>query len=384
MDRQKNDYHAAEIIRRLKGKDITVDGCCTFSKDNALIASIICKILGFNGSGVKGTQASKVATQKTLFLQNQHVENYPSFSSYASKSIRIRSVDDISYAIDQVRLPGILQFEYGSGQVGVHRCNSTEECIKVFRSFRSFDENSTENDLTYENKMILMPYLDGTKHDIDVVMYKQRLVMAIVRDNGPAMSNSFIETSSCWPSFLSVEEQRQLIAAAYLCCVGVGLENGVFNVKMKKTSTGPKLIDLNARMDDYYIRNWLLDYCGIDLAFYVCMIACGMRPIPPPSIDPECQVMGIMCFPSLHADIFNEKNKGTLKRYEDNGDINCVIIEPPQHLDISEDIELPLCNVAVTGSSLEEAKEKLLCICKTLDITKQEYDVEHFLSMFKF
>ncbi|XP_062568423.1 carnosine synthase 1-like [Saccostrea cucullata] len=390
MDRQNNDSHAAEIIRRLKREGITVDGCCAYLEDNTLLASIICEILGLNGSGVKGTQASKVksATQKTLFLQKQHAANYPRFSSYASKSIRIRSVDDISSAVDQVSLPCVLKFEYGCCQVGVQRCNSKEQCIEAFGSFKSFLENARENDyptigLTYENEMMLMPYLDGTEHDIDVVMYKQQLVMAIVRDNGLTRPDSFLETSNCWPSFLSLEKQRQLIAAAYLCCIGVGLESGVFNVEMKMTSTGPKLIELNARMAGYIIRSWLSDYCGIELALYVSMIACGMRPIPPPSIDPEFQLMGIMCFPSLHAELLNEQNKRTLKRYADNGDINCVIIRPSQHFDPSKGIEFPLCNISVTGSSLEEAKDKLLSVCKTLKITKEEYDVEHFLSIFK-
>jgi phosphoribosylamine-glycine ligase len=40
---------------------------------------------------------------------------------------------------------------------------------------------------------------------------------------------------------------------------------GVFNVEMKMTKTGPNLIEINARMGGFYLRNWILTCYGIAL-----------------------------------------------------------------------------------------------------------------------
>lgn len=65
------------------------------------------------------------------------------------------------------------------------------------------------------------------------------------------------------PSCLPNNKIEQLITAAYQCCTEIGLVSGVFNVEMKMTPTGPKLIEINARMGGYYLRDWIKDlWCG--------------------------------------------------------------------------------------------------------------------------
>jgi carnosine synthase len=42
------------------------------------------------------------------------------------------------------------------------------------------------------------------------------------------------------------------VTAAHQCCTEIGLVDGVFNVEMKMTKTGPNLIEINARMGGFY------------------------------------------------------------------------------------------------------------------------------------
>jgi carnosine synthase len=48
---------------------------------------------------------------------------------------------------------------------------------------------------------------------------------------------------------------------------------------MKMTKTGPKLIEINARMGGFYLRDWILTCYGIDLLLYSFMCCLGIRPI---------------------------------------------------------------------------------------------------------
>ncbi|XP_052214299.1 carnosine synthase 1-like [Dreissena polymorpha] len=93
-----------------------------------------------------------------------------------------------------------------------------------------------------------MEFYGGTEHDVDVVIYGNKLVGAFISDNGPTNFPSFRETAATMPSLLPPDRQAQLIVAAFKCCVDIGLSDGVFNVEMKMTARGPKLIEINGRM----------------------------------------------------------------------------------------------------------------------------------------
>lgn len=56
------------------------------------------------------------------------------------------------------------------------------------------------------------------------------------------------------------------------------LSQGVFNVEVKLTSTGPKVIDINARMGGFYIRDWCQRIFAIDLVALAYLTAIGIRP----------------------------------------------------------------------------------------------------------
>jgi carnosine synthase len=184
------------------------------------------------------------------------------------------------------------------------------------------------------------------------------------------------------PSCLPPDKLGQLITAAYQCCIGVGLINGVFNVEMKMTSTGPKLIEINAQMGGYYNRHWILKCYGIDLVRHTFMIASGIKPVPP-KVKPSCHIMGVMCVPSVHAEVFRgEDFRNEVESFKSQSDVIYTLIKDDLSY-ASADAEMPICNIAVCGESRSLAKEKLLKLCNNLKVTSTNYDVEHYLSDFK-
>ncbi|KAH3797714.1 hypothetical protein DPMN_151301 [Dreissena polymorpha] len=76
----------------------------------------------------------------------------------------------------------------------------------------------------------------------------------------------------------------------------LGLSNGVFNVQMKMTHTGPKLIDINARTGSLYIRDWVKRLYYIDLMKCAQMVSRHTSGSSPPSGN----IMGMMLIPSRH------------------------------------------------------------------------------------
>lgn len=386
-DHTLDDQHADNIIQILKDQDINIDGCCTFWEDCGPLAAIISEKLDLYGAGVKGAKAAKKKskTHQVLSLRTGDIPHFPRTYLYTEKSIHVEDETDLPGAVEQIGLPCMLKLEYGSSAVGVKLCHDLAECTKIFNGLR--DHLTCEADhpgigLGYGNSMVVMKVIKGTEHDVDLVIFERKLLAAYVSDNGPTRPGSFTETAACMPSCLRQDKLGQLITAAYQCCTEIGLENGVFNVEMKMTPTGPKLIEINARMGGFYNRHWILKCYGVDMVRYAFMIACGIKPIPPKN-PPSCQIMGVMCVPSMHASAYNsQKFIDAVKELQRADDAIYTLIEDDLSYATAK-TEEPICNVAICADNMAAAKSKLLSLCERMGITTEEYDVPHYVSQFR-
>merc|ERR1740117_2652851 len=110
------------------------------------------------------------------------------------------------------------------------------------------DANGVDAANMMDMTMLLEQYLDGPEVDVDVVMSNGKWRYAAVADNGPTLEPYFNETWAVCPSLLPKDQQAALKDLAVKSCDALGLTSGVFHVECKMTSTGPHLIEVNARM----------------------------------------------------------------------------------------------------------------------------------------
>jgi len=148
------------------------------------------------------------------------------------------------------------------------------------------DESSTNGvDATsmIDMTMLLEQYLDGPEVDIDVVMSNGKWCYAAVSDNGPTLEPYFNETWAVCPSLLPKEQQAALKDLAIKSIEAIGFTSGVFHVECKMTSTGPQLIEVNARMGGGPVRECNLRTWGVDLVEETIFLALGIpaRPMVP-------------------------------------------------------------------------------------------------------
>merc|ERR1712137_1000490 len=113
--------------------------------------------------------------------------------------------------------------------------------------------------------MLLEQYLDGCEVDVDVVMSDGEWAYAAVTDNGPTLEPYFNETWAVCPSLQPKEKQAAVKDLAIKSLEALGFDSGVFHVECKYTSTGPQLIEVNARMGGGQVRECNLRTWGVDL-----------------------------------------------------------------------------------------------------------------------
>jgi len=131
--------------------------------------------------------------------------------------------------------------------------------------------------------MLLEQYLDGPEVDVDVVMCNGKWRYAAVTDNGPTLEPYFNETWGVCPSILPKEQQAVLKDLSVKSVEALGFTSGVFHVECKMTSTGPQLIEVNARMGGGPVRDCNLRVWGVDLVEETLFLALGIpaRPMVP-------------------------------------------------------------------------------------------------------
>merc|ERR1711870_159078 len=94
--------------------------------------------------------------------------------------------------------------------------------------------------------------------------------------NGPTLEPYFNETWAVCPSLVEREKQVELKELAVNSVKALGFESGVFHVECKYTSTGPQLIEVNARMGGGQVRECNLRTWGVDLVEETLFAALGI------------------------------------------------------------------------------------------------------------
>mmetsp|Transcript_20229 Transcript_20229/g.47209 ORF Transcript_20229/g.47209 Transcript_20229/m.47209 type:complete len:639 (+) Transcript_20229:86-2002(+) len=213
------------------------------------------------------------------------------------RNMLIASPDQVAAAGQHVGFPAVLKPICGAASLGVKKVTSRQELQACYDEVQAelkslvvssgalikADPATTGGlkpgegvDLT----VLLEQYLDGSEVDVDVVMSEGEWRYACVTDNGPTLEPYFNETWAVCPSLLPKDKQVALKELAVNSVKALGFAMGVFHVECKYTSTGPQLIEVNARMGGGQIHECNLRTWGVDLVEETMMLALGIPSRP--------------------------------------------------------------------------------------------------------
>ncbi|XP_074023927.1 carnosine synthase 1 [Numenius arquata] len=382
-EHRRDEEHAERVTELVRSRGLQPHACLSYWDDCVVLAALVCQRLGLRGSS---PAAVRVAKQKSR--THQHLQRCrrgrPPPAAFAVPCRRLRSHGDVDRAAGAVPFPAVAKLEFGAGGVGVRLVESTGQChahaARLWRDLRD-DADHPGIGLGWGNAMLLMEYVPGTEHDVDLVVFQGRLLGAWVSDNGPTRLPAFLETAACLPSCLPADRQAQLVRAALQCCLACGLRDGVFNVELKLGPAGPRLLEINPRMGGFYLRDWIREVYGPDLLLAAVLVALGLPPVLPARPVPRIHLAGVMCLGSEHGAAAGGGGLETLRGLQERGlvRLNRLFEEPGG----AGEYEEPCLSVGCAGATRAEACLRLLGLCQALGIDSPRYPVEHFLSHFK-
>jgi carnosine synthase len=295
MSQSSEDVYrqASRRIRQLGEDGLTgsADAVTTFVELSVPLAARLCESFGLPGFRPSSVDAARDKHKTRAALKQAGLPT--------PRNFLVKQREELQEAGQVVGFPAVLKPVSGAASLGVKKVTSMQELAtcyeEVVRELSSLVVSSgalvkreagvvgVDASNVVDLTVLLEQYLDGVEVDVDIVLSEGGWQYAAVSDNGPTIEPYFNETWGLCPSRLLQEQQRSLKDLAVKSLEALGFTSGVFHVECKYTSTGPHLIEVNARMGGGPVRECNRLVWGVDLVEEAIFLALGIpsRPVAP-------------------------------------------------------------------------------------------------------
>lgn len=355
---------ALRLIRQLgeDGKTGAVDGIATFVELSVPLVARLCEALGLPGHRPAAVDSARNKHMTRAALRAAGLP-FP-------RNALIRSAAEVDRAAEEVGFPAVLKPVSGAASLGVKKVNNLNELrlyyVEVVAELKTLvisggalikgtGTGGVEADKMIDLTVLLEQFLDGVEVDVDVVMSDGEWRYAAVADNGPTLEPYFNETWAVCPSLLPKDQQVGLKDLAVSCVKSLGFTSGVFHVECKWTSTGPQLIEVNARMGGGQIHECNLRTWGVDLVEETLFAALGIPSRPKVPAKPFAAVAYCYVNAVKSGKVVDVRGLEALRKLTD-----VIWAKPLVRLGaevVGPEAGMPtwLCDLLVTGPSAKEA-----------------------------
>jgi len=122
-----------------------------------------------------------------LLSRSCDIPHRPCTYLYATKSYRIGSKKDIADAAVRMKYPAVMKLECGSSNsfLGVRLVNDAPSAYVMYDQIQTdLATEKLDRRITVDSNTVIMEYMAGTEHDVDVIIYKRQLIGAFVSQLG--------------------------------------------------------------------------------------------------------------------------------------------------------------------------------------------------------
>jgi biotin carboxylase len=181
----------------------------------------------------------------------------------------VSSLPELVTVIDKITYPCIMKPTDNAGSRGVVLCHSREDL---------------ENEYEYSHResrggeIIIEEYLQGAEFSVEVMVIEGEPHVLQITDKLTTGAPHFVEMGHSQPTNQNEENREKIRDLACRACKAVGISNGPAHVEMILTKSGPKMVELGARMGGDCITTHLVPLSsGIDMVGCTIRLACGEK-----------------------------------------------------------------------------------------------------------
>jgi biotin carboxylase len=179
-------------------------------------------------------------------------------------------------AAEEIGFPCVVKPPSEAGGSGVGRCNTAAEVAKHYDAIGA----ATVDRRGYARAagVLVEEYLVGYEVSVELVYVDGEHHVLGLTDAHFAPPPPFVEVGQTFPSLLPESVQTECGEVAVAALRAIGHEFGPAHVEVKVTSSGPRLMEVNARMAGAQVTRLMYEAIGFDFPKEVVRLAAGSRP----------------------------------------------------------------------------------------------------------
>jgi len=283
-----SDTDAEAILDALQRSGVRPDGVLTFWENSVCEAARVAAALGLPGNPPEAVDAarSKVRTR----------ELSARLGLPTPKAQRVRSLDELFAAADDVGFPAVVKPEFGASAAGCVKVDDIESLLTVYKLVRTVVTPEQDEIFRAGSDLLLEQYLDGVEFDVDLILQDGECVFSSVSQNWPTAKPSFQETGLHLPPDHNKKAVAGLVDLSVRTVQAFGFRCGVLHVEGKCTSRGPRVIEVNARMGGTRIHQMVEAVWGVDLIEAQLRSSLDLPQTLQPSRKPRCAVVNAIVY----------------------------------------------------------------------------------------
>ena len=178
--------------------------------------------------------------------------------------------------MSQIEYPCILKPTDNAGSRGVMLVNSESELLEAYQYSVSQSRGGW---------VILEEYMTGPEVSVEVMVVEGEPHVLQVTDKLTTGAPNFVEMGHNQPSMLPIKDVEKIKDLACRAVKSVGINCGPSHVEIKLTPSGPKMVELGARMGGDCITTHLVPLStGIDMIKATIDVSLGLTPNIEPTL----------------------------------------------------------------------------------------------------
>lgn len=268
-----------------------IDGVITFWENAVPLAAALSEKFGWVGN-----TSTAALNARNKYMTRQTLEN-AKLSKYQPRWALIKNHADLERAAGAVGFPLVLKPAWGVKSQFVVKLDNLEEAQKAFDYIKTNMTPAFDPIYKYGTDILAEEYLDGAELDVDLLVQGGEIKFHAFTDNFPTKEPFFIETGDAMPSRHEDKDLSDALKMAKEVVKTLGLTNSALHLEAKITPSGPKLIEINARMGGDYIYDWVKTIWEVDLIEEASRIALNLPSLPKRLKEPRCHLVGRYLIP---------------------------------------------------------------------------------------
>ncbi|MBI4371258.1 MAG: ATP-grasp domain-containing protein [Elusimicrobia bacterium] len=275
-----------ELVKKTK-----IDGVITFWENAVPLCAALAERFGWIGHT---PQAALNARNK--YLTRQALEN-AKLSKHQPAWALIKSRGDLEKAAARIGFPLVLKPAWGVKSQFVVKLDSLEEAKKALDYIRTNMTPAFDPIYKYGTEILAEEFMDGAEIDLDLLVQNGEVKFHAFNDNFPTKEPFFVEAGDAMPSRHEDKDLSDTLRMAKEVVRALGLTNGALHLEAKLGPSGPRLIEINARMGGDYLYDWIRTIWETDLIEEASKIAVGAPCAPRRLKEPRCHLVGKYLIP---------------------------------------------------------------------------------------